>query len=197
MAARKPKGPDAATRQSANARGAWSVGAPKKPLRAEMSQEHAISCNLFKTKSELELAGESNNHCNCGADLPSPSAAPPPKHTKECDETWRRMTLRPGDRMLCVCAGAPLERSDPPRPSLHDGVIPMRLVCEACGRLHIDEGEWATRPHHTHTCQYEDCGLTWRPAIVHTVGVRFLPGFRSEAAAEPHSAGDGASAADR
>jgi hypothetical protein len=53
--------------------------------------------------------------------------------------------------------------------------IPMRLVCESCGKLHIDEGEFATKPHHTHACQY--CGLTWRPAIPATVGVRFLPGF--------------------
>lgn len=56
--------------------------------------------------------------------------------------------------------------------------IPMRLPCPECGQLHIDTGEFATKPHHTHSCQH--CGLTWRPAIVHTVGVRFLPGFRDE-----------------
>lgn len=55
--------------------------------------------------------------------------------------------------------------------------IPMRLTCEGCGRLHIDEGEFATKPHHTHACQY--CGMVWRPALVPTVGVRFLPGFRA------------------
>jgi hypothetical protein len=32
--------------------------------------------------------------------------------------------------------------------------IPMRLCCEACGKLHIDVGEFATKVHHTHTCQY-------------------------------------------
>jgi hypothetical protein len=58
------------------------------------------------------------------------------------------------------------------------GPIPMRLVCEDCGILHIDEGEFATKPHHTHACQH--CGLVWRPAIVCTVGVQFLPGFKSE-----------------
>jgi hypothetical protein len=51
--------------------------------------------------------------------------------------------------------------------------IPMRLPCEQCGKLHIDEGEFATLPHHTHLCQY--CGAVWRPAIAPTVGVRFLP----------------------
>ena len=61
--------------------------------------------------------------------------------------------------------------------------IPVRLTCPACGQLHVDE-EFATRPHHTHACQH--CGMTWRPAVVPTVGVRFLPGFRD--AATPDSA---------
>ena len=52
--------------------------------------------------------------------------------------------------------------------------IPMRLRCEVCGALHVDEGEFATKPHHTHVCQ--ECGAEWRPALVCTVGVRFLPG---------------------
>lgn len=55
--------------------------------------------------------------------------------------------------------------------------IPMFLTCPACGERHIDEGEFATRRHHTHSCQH--CGLTWRPAVVPTVGVQFLPGFKS------------------
>ncbi len=58
--------------------------------------------------------------------------------------------------------------------------IPMRLPCPECGTLHLDEGEFATKAHHTHSCQ--ECGLTWRPAVPPTVGVRFLPGFRN---AEP------------
>jgi hypothetical protein len=52
--------------------------------------------------------------------------------------------------------------------------LALRLVCEQCGTLHIDEGEFATRPHKTHTCQH--CGAQWQPALVPTVGVRFLPG---------------------
>jgi predicted RNA-binding Zn-ribbon protein involved in translation (DUF1610 family) len=59
----------------------------------------------------------------------------------------------------------------------HDAPIPMRLVCPACGELHVDEGDFATKPHHTHACQ--ECGNVWRPAIVNTVGVRFLPGFKN------------------
>ena len=54
--------------------------------------------------------------------------------------------------------------------------IPMRLVCPRCGTVHVDEGEFATKVHHTHACQ--ECGEVWRPAVVPTVGVRFLPGFK-------------------
>lgn len=61
---------------------------------------------------------------------------------------------------------------------MHIDPIPMRLICPKCHELHIDEGEFATRPHHTHSCQH--CGLTWRPAVVATVGVRFLPGFKND-----------------
>lgn len=55
--------------------------------------------------------------------------------------------------------------------------IPMRLPCPSCNVLHIDEGEFATKVHHTHACQH--CGMVWRPAVVPTVGVQFLPGFKN------------------
>lgn len=54
--------------------------------------------------------------------------------------------------------------------------IPMVLHCPECRTRHIDEGDFATKVHHTHSCQ--GCGLTWRPAVVPTVGVQFLPGFK-------------------
>ena len=57
-------------------------------------------------------------------------------------------------------------------------VFPMRLICPRCAELHIDTGEFATKPHHTHACQ--NCGEVWRPAVFNTVGVRFLPGFKNE-----------------
>lgn len=56
--------------------------------------------------------------------------------------------------------------------------IPMRLTCPLCGELHVDEGDFAMKPHHTHACQ--SCGMVWRPAKVDTVGVRFLPGYKDE-----------------
>lgn len=54
--------------------------------------------------------------------------------------------------------------------------IPMILYCPECMQRHVDRGEFADRPHHTHACQ--ECGMVWRPAVVPTVGVQFLPGFR-------------------
>jgi len=54
--------------------------------------------------------------------------------------------------------------------------LPMLLWCPECKARHVDVGEFATKPHHTHACQR--CGMVWRPALVDTVGVRYLPGFR-------------------
>jgi len=56
-----------------------------------------------------------------------------------------------------------------------DQAIPMLLWCPQCGERHIDAGE---KLHHTHACQ--ECGHVWRPAIVATVGVKYLPGFKDE-----------------
>ena len=57
--------------------------------------------------------------------------------------------------------------------------IPMILTCPACSARHVDKGVFAAKPHHTHACQ--SCGHVWRPAIVCTVGVQFLPGFKDDA----------------
>jgi hypothetical protein len=62
------------------------------------------------------------------------------------------------------------------------------LYCPICKTRHIDEGEFATKKHHTHACQgfVDDngkrrrCGHVWRPALVPTVGVEALPGFINE-----------------
>jgi rubredoxin len=54
--------------------------------------------------------------------------------------------------------------------------VPVILFCPSCHARHIDTGKWADKVHHTHACQA--CGFTWRPAVVPTVGVEFLPGFK-------------------
>ena len=56
--------------------------------------------------------------------------------------------------------------------------IPMLLWCPQCHLRHIDEGEFASKAHHTHACQH--CGMVWRPAIVNTCGVQFLPNFKDK-----------------
>lgn len=61
---------------------------------------------------------------------------------------------------------------------VHTEPIPMLLWCPGCNTRHIDKGKFATKPHHTHACQA--CGIVWRPAVVLTVGVQFLPGFKDE-----------------
>ncbi len=49
--------------------------------------------------------------------------------------------------------------------------IPVVLYCPDCRRPHIDEGEWATRPHRRHLCEF--CKTIWRPCLYPTVGVSF------------------------
>lgn len=59
-------------------------------------------------------------------------------------------------------------------------IVPMVLHCPK-GHQHIDEGEWATRPHKTHKCTFiydigdigfgGFCGEEWRPKDFPTVGV--------------------------
>lgn len=70
--------------------------------------------------------------------------------------------------------------------ALADQGIPMILQCPQCRARHIDTGEFAYKPHHTHACQ--KCGFVWRPAIVATKGVRFLPGFKNDEAEQPPGA---------
>lgn len=60
---------------------------------------------------------------------------------------------------------------------IDDEPTPMIIWCPECSKRHIDVGEFETKPHHTHACQH--CGHVWRPAIVNTVGVQFLPGFKN------------------
>lgn len=63
--------------------------------------------------------------------------------------------------------------------SIPNAPIPMLLYCPKCHNRHIDEGEFATKAHHTHSCQHPGCGVTWRPAVVPTTGVEFLPNFKN------------------
>jgi hypothetical protein len=59
-----------------------------------------------------------------------------------------------------------------------DVPVSMELWCPKCGLQHVDEGEFAIRPHKTHLCvdygKRKGCGNLWRPYEYPTVGV--LPG---------------------
>lgn len=61
--------------------------------------------------------------------------------------------------------------------------VPMLLACPACDVKHVDEGEWATRPHRTHLCHA--CGSLFRPALVPTVGVAALADGSTTPVREP------------
>lgn len=63
---------------------------------------------------------------------------------------------------------------------VEDLPIPMLLWCPKCNERHIDEGDFASKPHRDHSCQF--CGMTWRPSTQPTVGVQFLPGYKNETA---------------
>lgn len=60
-----------------------------------------------------------------------------------------------------------------------EGPIPALLYCPECGELHVDEYEWAKRPHKTHQCQ--SCGCEWRPFSVATVGIDPFPAPTADA----------------
>lgn len=55
------------------------------------------------------------------------------------------------------------------------GPVELELWCPRCAARHVDEGEWATRPHHVHRCAA--CALEWNPfegtpgELVPTAGV--------------------------
>jgi Recombination endonuclease VII len=71
-----------------------------------------------------------------------------------------------------------MSEARPLRTSEQVAPVPMILYCPVCAHQHVDEGPWALRIHRSHACQ--KCGMVGRPALVATVGVRFLPGFKDE-----------------
>lgn len=116
--------------------------------------------------------------CRCRKPLAELAPVRPPKRCVVHGPVALDMTK---DAECDICARSPAEVAP----------IPIVLHCSECRTRHIDEGDFKTKVHHTHSCQ--GCGLTWRPAVVPTVGVRFLPGFKNERSGRP----DGADDADR
>ncbi|HEX6038894.1 hypothetical protein [Longimicrobium sp.] len=48
----------------------------------------------------------------------------------------------------------------PPAPAQEGAPKPAHLFCPKCNERHVDRGEWETRPHHKHLCEF--CGHVWR-----------------------------------
>lgn len=107
----------------------------------------------------------------CGESVPLvevPPVTPPP--VTPCDHGPLVLCVKcPPQKLIGVIQATEQHLANPPP-------LPMLLWCPECGERHIDRGAFAAQPHHTHACQ--ECGMTWRPAVVATCGVLFLPGFR-------------------
>jgi hypothetical protein len=127
-------------------------------LRTTLDELKDAKAKLAMTQTTLEdvwvwRSGEKNDLL--GLTCPVVMAA------EHCRKLVDRAELVTGTHALSTLTAGPLE---------------MIMCCPACLNRHIDEGEWASRPHHTHACQH--CGVCWRPAVGPTVGVQFLPGFK-------------------
>lgn len=89
------------------------------------------------------------------------------RHINEVvDKRFQVMKVGRGERLIAT------EQPSQQQP------LAIRVHCPECHKLHVDEGIWSTKPHDTHSCQ--NCGLTWKPARVPTVGVQFLPGYKND-----------------
>lgn len=161
----------------------WAVDAPPPaspvepsatPLRDQVTRNHDVLVKVQPNGSGSDPAA-AYVYMPAGVEPSAPAA------TDDAEETRRAIARGFGIKYPRPVTWAP--SGEPPPPSAGTlGVgrepIPMILHCPDCRARHVDAGEFATKPHHTHSCQ--SCGLTWRPAVVHTVGVQFLPGFKDE-----------------
>ena len=87
----------------------------------------------------------------------------------ELDAIALKPSLHDEDRQTVSLAAAAIRKLNEP--------VPMLIWCPMCHARHIDEGEFATKPHSTHSCQ--SCGFSWKPSKADTVGVQFLPGYKN------------------
>lgn len=130
-------------------------------------------------------------HCpKCDSEAVQPVASPSPDHSWKCGDCGASFgvpayllpqTLTHDSHYVEDGRAAPLVSAEKHGFRLETGkmaphwTVPMILFCPN-GHRHIDEQAFAEVPHHTHACQ--ECGIVWRPALVNTHGVEFLPGFK-------------------
>ena len=56
--------------------------------------------------------------------------------------------------------------------------LELLIICPRCKEQHVDEGEFATKPHKNHSCQF--CGLTFQASgPVESIGVQFFRGYKN------------------
>jgi hypothetical protein len=91
--------------------------------------------------------------------LRSPSSPVDSKSNPKIRTQWEANRVWWGMKRLLKRAGKWEER----------GPQPMVLNCPQCGSQHIDQDEWAMKPHKTHLCA--SCGFQWSPFGYATVGV--------------------------
>lgn len=84
--------------------------------------------------------------------------------------TDQKYAVYKAETAMGVAIVKPLHTSPPVKPDAVPPPYPVQINCPKCDVLHIDEGEWATRPHKTRQCQ--GCGHEWRPFEYPTVGVK-------------------------
>jgi hypothetical protein len=92
-------------------------------------------------------------------------------------ESWLITATDAGKNLIGPGELAHLKREESRLKEALAAPIPMQLWCPLCHTRHIDEGEFAAKPHTTHACQNPTCGLVWKPAKVPTIGVWDLPGY--------------------
>ena len=73
-------------------------------------------------------------------------------------EGWSRGLVARRKSITLYCAQNDLPLGSPLR-TVIDSLGDV-IFCPECSKQHIDRGEWATRLHHKHLCEY--CGHVWR-----------------------------------
>jgi hypothetical protein len=107
-------------------------------------------CAPVSTAQEDDAEGTS---CECHDPDPTPSGV--------CGRCFRLMWQT-----------GPLVVAEPASP------VAGILFCPSCGKQHVDEGEWATRPHRRHLCLDDargaGCGARWEVVVIVTDGDELL-----------------------
>ena len=96
-----------------------------------------------------ECDGKHGAECSCKVPEPAPCARP------HVDEN--------ADIVLCA------HEAEGVLQDTEEVALSGWLFCPRCKKQHVDEGVWATKPHHVHLCGY--CEFKWYPHVFGVAGV--------------------------